>query len=118
MIAKIVLLLLLLHCVNAKTKPKLLIVSLGGLSPEMFYKDKTPTLNSLRAVGAYAPYLQSVSPATTLPTLHSIATGRYPSEHGVYGPSFWDMRKGEIQHQDVYNYNSEVLPLWVSISMN
>lgn len=98
-----------------KQMPKLLIISIDGLSPEMFYMNETPTLNWLRAVGVYSPYLQNVVPSFTAPALHSIATGRFPSEHGVYGSKFWDVRRGEIENEDVYNYDAEVLPIWVSL---
>lgn len=93
---------------------RLLIISYGGLSPEHFYMNETPTLNKLRAIGVYAPYMENVVPPTPPSTLQSIVTGMYPSEHGAYGFRFWDMLRGVTENADVYTANRGVLPIWVS----
>lgn len=96
---------------------KLLVVSIDGLSPDMFYMNETPMLNKMRAGGTYAHFLNSSFTSTPLSSLYSIATGRHPHEHGVFGTGFWDRKSRNEPTDDtnLYSFNTEteILPIWV-----
>jgi predicted AlkP superfamily pyrophosphatase or phosphodiesterase len=72
-----------------KISSHIIIVSISGLKADDLNKSETgklkiPTIQSLRAKGAYAVAAESVYPSLSNPAHVSIATGVFPADHGVY----------------------------------
>jgi hypothetical protein len=59
------------------------IISIDGLRPDALDLTDTPTLDSLRARGAYSPRAQTISLSITLPSHASMLTGMTPDKHGI-----------------------------------
>lgn len=112
----------LLQCVlfnlvlSVSQHPVLIVVSYDAFRYNFFAKGLTPHMSSLRKEGTYAEYLENVFPTKTFPNHHSIATGIYPETHGVVDNLFYDpkLHKTVKISAEMYNYNENVLPIWVS----
>lgn len=59
------------------------IISIDGLRPDALEMANTPTLDNLRAGGAYSPQAQTVDPSVTLPAHASMLSGMLPQKHGI-----------------------------------
>jgi arylsulfatase A-like enzyme len=59
------------------------IISVDGLRPDALDQTHTPTLDQLRAGGAYSPAAQTVSLSVTLPSHASMLSGMLPEKHGI-----------------------------------
>ena len=59
------------------------IISIDGLRPDALDLTDTPTLDQLRATGAYSPQAQTVSLSITLPSHASMLSGMLPEKHGI-----------------------------------
>jgi predicted AlkP superfamily pyrophosphatase or phosphodiesterase len=59
------------------------IISIDGLRPDALELADTPTLDALRAAGAYSPKARSVLPSVTLVNHASMLGGMGPDKHGV-----------------------------------
>ena len=111
-------------CSPAQSSPSesgsaVILISLDGFRWDFVERTETPSLDQLIADGVRAERLIPVFPTKTFPNHHSIATGLYPSEHGVvsntmYDPEF-DARFG-IRDRDAVSdprwYGGE--PIWVT----
>jgi hypothetical protein len=66
--------------------------------------------------GTYADYMKNVFPTKTFPNHHSIATGKYPKEHGVLANVIFDKKLGKLKYSyEMFHMNSEdIQPIWVS----
>jgi len=60
------------------------IISIDGLRPDAIEQTDTPTLDALRAQGAYSPMAQAVLPSVTLVNHASMLGGMSPAKHGIY----------------------------------
>jgi predicted AlkP superfamily pyrophosphatase or phosphodiesterase len=60
------------------------IISIDGLRPDAIEEADTPTLDALRAQGAYSPAAQAVLPSVTLVNHASMLGGMSPAKHGIY----------------------------------
>ena len=60
------------------------IISVDGLRPDAIEQTDTPTLDALRAQGAYSPLAQAVLPSVTLVNHASMLGGMSPAKHGIY----------------------------------
>ncbi len=65
-----------------------LLVAFGGLRGDVLPRIKTPTLDSLRKVGAFSDRCMSVLPSRSGPTWTSLLTGQGPGSHGVQENDF------------------------------
>lgn len=65
-----------------------LLVAFGGVRGDVLPRIKTPTLDSLRKVGAYSDRCMSVLPSRSGPTWTSLLTGQGPGSHGVQENDF------------------------------
>jgi hypothetical protein len=59
------------------------IISIDGMRPEALDLADTPTLDGLRAKGAYSPNAQTIDPSYTLPSHVSMLNGVVPKKHGI-----------------------------------
>lgn len=59
------------------------IITIDGLRPDALELADTPTLDNLRAKGAYSPDAQTVIPSFTLPSHVSMLDGALPQKHGI-----------------------------------
>lgn len=60
------------------------IISIDGLRPDAIDQADTPTLDALRAQGAYSPAAKTVLPSVTLVSHASMLSGMSPAKHGIY----------------------------------
>jgi predicted AlkP superfamily pyrophosphatase or phosphodiesterase len=68
------------------------IISLDGLRPDALEQADTPTLDGLRARGAYSPAAQAVLPSVTLVNHASMLGGMSPQKHGIS----WNSNEPEL----------------------
>jgi arylsulfatase A-like enzyme len=62
------------------------IISIDGLRPDALELADTPTLDLLKARGAYSPNAQTVSLSVTLPSHASMLSGMTMAKHGILWP--------------------------------
>jgi predicted AlkP superfamily pyrophosphatase or phosphodiesterase len=71
-------------------KPYVILISADGFRYDLADKYRAKNLIRLRESGVEANYMLSVFPSLTFPNHYSIATGDYPSHHGIVDNSFYD----------------------------
>ena len=100
-------------------KPYLVLISIDGFRWD--YQDlyETPTLDALAASGVRAERLIPVWPTLTFPNHYTIATGLYPTNHGLVANDFfdpdsrrWFTLKNRKTVEDGSFYGGE--PIWVT----
>src|SRR5579864_4219387 len=74
-------------------KPYIILISADGFRYDLADKYKAENLIRLRSSGIWADYMQPVFPSLTFPNHYSIATGDYPSHHGIVDNNFYDPAK-------------------------
>jgi predicted AlkP superfamily pyrophosphatase or phosphodiesterase len=99
--------------------PYLILVSIDGFSPDYLSLYPTPALDRIAAAGVRAESLRPVFPSLTFPNHYSIATGLYPSEHGIVSNRFpdetrrsWYKLSDRDSVEDGRWYGGE--PIWVA----
>jgi arylsulfatase A-like enzyme len=60
-----------------------LIISIDGMRPDGLEQADTPTLDRLKARGAYSSNAQTINPSFTLPAHVSMLNGVVPQKHGI-----------------------------------
>ena len=111
---------------NATGKPEspyLILVSIDGFSWDYMSIYPTPALDRVAAAGIRAESMRPVFPSLTFPNHYSIATGLYPSEHGIVHNHFPDEARENWYHlwdrnsvEDGRWYGGE--PIWVTAEKN
>lgn len=78
----------------AETVPPLVLISLDGFRWDYCarYPDQTPNLHRFMREGTAVRGLIPVFPSNTFPNHYSIATGLYPSHHGIVNNQMHDVR--------------------------
>lgn len=102
----------------AATKPPaLLVISYDAFRPEYFTRNVTPYMNELRKNGVSSEYMRNEFPTKTFVNHHSIATGMFPSVHGVLANTVYDLKlqKKLDYSYELFHYNENIVPIWVSI---
>ena len=61
----------------------MVIISVDGLRPDALALADTPTLDTLKAEGAYSSQAQTILPSFTLPSHASMISGMTPEKHGL-----------------------------------
>jgi len=99
--------------------PYLVLISIDGFSPDYLSIYPTPALDRIAASGVRAESLRPVFPSLTFPNHYSIATGLYPSEHGIVSNRFpgdardsWYMLSDRSAVEDGRGDGGE--PIWVA----
>src|SRR4051794_12689076 len=67
----------------APTKPRILIISVDGMRPDLMLRAKTPNIHALFEGGAYSFWARTTPHAITLPSHVSMLTGCIPRHHEV-----------------------------------
>lgn len=104
---------------DSPNKPLLLVVSFDGFRYDYINKNVTPTLLSLHGKGVHSQYMRNVFITKTFPNHHSIATGLFPSSHGVMASSVYDERYGKVisYSEELWKFGNSVTPLWANLKM-
>lgn len=78
------------NSVTQQQKPYVILISLDGFRWDLADKFQAKNLIKLRESGVQADYLKPSYPSLTFPNHYTIATGLYPSHHGVVDNIFYD----------------------------
>jgi predicted AlkP superfamily pyrophosphatase or phosphodiesterase len=100
-------------------KPYLILVSIDGFRWDYMDRYPTPNMNRIAAAGSKAERLIPVFPTLTFPNHYTIATGLYPSHHGLVANYFpdralnkWYSLKDRESVENRWFYSGE--PIWVT----
>jgi predicted AlkP superfamily pyrophosphatase or phosphodiesterase len=74
-------------------KPYVILISADGFRHDLADKYHASHLQALRAQGVAAVAMTPSYPSVTFPNHYSLATGLYPSHHGLVDNSFYDREK-------------------------
>ncbi|HEY6902104.1 MAG TPA: ectonucleotide pyrophosphatase/phosphodiesterase, partial [Puia sp.] len=99
-------------------KPYVIFISADGFRHDLADKWQAKHLLALREQGVAAEGMIPSYPSLTFPNHYSLATGLYPSHHGLVDNTFFDRKKGKgysvgnrIEVEDSSWYGGR--PLWV-----
>jgi predicted AlkP superfamily pyrophosphatase or phosphodiesterase len=76
-------------------RPYVIFISADGFRYDLADKYHATHLLALRAQGAAAASMTPAYPSVTFPNHYSLATGLYPSHHGLVDNAFFDRRKNK-----------------------
>ncbi len=103
--------------------PYLILASIDGFGADYLSIYPTPALDRIARTGVRAASLRPVFPSLTFPNHYSIATGLYPSEHGIVHNHFPDAARENWYHlwdrqsvEDGRWYGGD--PIWVQAEKN
>ncbi len=71
------------------SRPRVIVLVIDGLRPDMIRPDKMPNLARMKQEGAWCANSHSVFPTVTRVNSASISTGSWPSVHGIVSNSMW-----------------------------
>ncbi|KAK9365119.1 alkaline-phosphatase-like protein [Lipomyces kononenkoae] len=102
--------------------PTTVYISLDGFRPDYLSTEFTPEMWELYTAEYSAPFMYPSFPSVTFPNHYTMATGLYPSSHGIVSNSFWDP---DLQEEFSYHNPSSLdrkwwkgEPLWVTATKN
>lgn len=75
-------------------KPYVVLISLDGFRWDLAEKYQAKNLLKIKETGVSANYLKPSYPSLTFPNHYTIATGMYPSHHGIVDNIFYDKKTG------------------------
>ena len=99
-------------------KPYVIFISADGFRHDLADKYQATHLQALRAAGVQATSMIPSFPSVTFPNHYSLATGLYPSHHGLVDNNFFDRQKNSsygirdraaVEDPDYYGGT----PIWV-----
>ena len=73
---------------DAAWTPKLLLIGIDGVRPDVLAEVATPHLDALAAEGAFSSTTRTTSPSVSGPSWSSMLTGVWPEKHGVTDNEF------------------------------
>jgi len=107
-----------LNSPEQQQKPYVILISIDGFRWDLADKYDAKNLKKLRAIGVQADYLKPSYPSLTFPNHYTIATGLYPSHHGIVDNMFYDKKRAVLYRKsdkkmavDSSWYGGK--PLWV-----
>lgn len=98
--------------------PLVILVGIDGFRPDYLEREVTPTLNALKAGGAFAVMRPSF-PSLTFPNYYTLVTGLHPDRHGIVGNTMFDADLGRFSHGTAAavangDWWDEGEPVWVT----
>lgn len=97
---------------SKKTDRYVVVLSMDGFRSDYDDRARTPTLDSLAAVGVKSTFRPSF-PSVTFPNHYSMATGLHPDHHGLVNNFFYDAKLDSVYRMgnlDPRFYGGE--PIW------
>lgn len=99
-------------------KPYVILISADGFRNDYTKLFATPFLQSAEKNGVVATYMLPSYPSLTFPNHYTLATGLYPSHHGLVNNNFYDRASGETYSMSNKKVSNESkwyggTPLWV-----
>jgi len=82
-----------LNTTAQQQKPYVILISADGFRYDMADKYQATTLINCRNTGITTKSMKPSFPSLTFPNHYTIATGLYPSHHGIVNNSFYDTKK-------------------------
>ena len=79
---------------HSEQEPYVIFISADGFRHDLADKYQATHLLALRAAGVAAQSMTPSYPSVTFPNHYSLATGLYPSHHGLVDNAFFDPAKG------------------------
>src|SRR3984957_12952489 len=79
---------------HQEQEPYVIFISADGFRYDLADKYQATHLLALRASGVAAQSMTPSYPSVTFPNHYSLATGLYPSHHGLVDNAFFDAAKG------------------------
>jgi len=76
-------------------KPYVIMISADGFRHDLAEKCHATTLLMLASTGVRTPAMKPSYPSVTFPNHYTLATGLYPSHHGLVDNTFYDTELGE-----------------------
>jgi predicted AlkP superfamily pyrophosphatase or phosphodiesterase len=83
-----------INSAEQQQKPYIILISADGFRYDLADKYNAAHLLELRSGGVRAAFMKPCYPSLTFPNHYSIATGLYPSHHGLVSNAFYDRQKG------------------------
>ncbi len=80
----------------AETRPKLLLIGIDGVRPDVLAEVSTPHLDALAAAGTITTTTRTTTPSVSGPSWSSMLTGVWPAKHGVTDNEFGGRRYEEF----------------------
>lgn len=80
---------------DAGSRPRVLLIGIDGVRPDVLAEVATPNLDALRADGAYTASARTTDPTVSGPGWSSMLIGVWPDKHGVLSNDFTSNRYGE-----------------------
>ncbi|MEX6687316.1 ectonucleotide pyrophosphatase/phosphodiesterase [Danxiaibacter flavus] len=81
------------NSVEQQKKPYVILISADGFRYDLADKYNAENLKRLRSNGIAAASMKPSFPSLTFPNHYTIATGLYPSHHGLVDNTFYDKKK-------------------------
>ena len=73
---------------SAPLTPKVLLIGIDGVRPDVLAEVPTPNIDALAAAGWYTAEARTTTPSVSGPSWSSMLTGVWPGKHGVTNNSF------------------------------
>ena len=74
--------------ISAQTTPKVLLIGIDGVRPDLLAEVSTPNIDALAATGWYTAVARTTTPSVSGPSWSSMLTGVWPEKHGVTNNNF------------------------------
>ena len=84
------------NSLDQQQKPYVIMISGDGFRYDLADKYKAVHLLELRSRGVAAASMMPAYPSLTFPNHYALATGLYPSHHGIVDNAFYDAQKNKI----------------------
>jgi predicted AlkP superfamily pyrophosphatase or phosphodiesterase len=75
--------------------PKVMLIGIDGVRPDVLAEVATPNLDALAALGAFTARTRTTTPSVSGPSWSSMLTGVWPEKHGVTDNQFGGRRYDE-----------------------
>lgn len=100
------------------TRPKVLLLSVGGFKLDYLNLTQCPTLEQLIHSGTVARYVQNSINTASLVNHYSIATGLFPESHGIISSTMFDPTINRVFSRETREESAwweNVHPVWKDI---